>query len=518
MVAAVNPIRYFSTNQGIFGTRDLEARIANGSVETVGLAEAILTGQAPDGGLFMPTNFPRIRPSTIRRMASMDYAGVFVEVMGGFFDGVLSESTLERIAQDAYSGHDGFEPFIEEISKKDYIGRLDEGPTAAFKDYAAQVLFRVVEALMKEEPRTEIEFRQKLHDIKLLTFITATSGDTGGAMGHAILNRERMWMAILHSAHIGEEVSDLQAKQMDTLGNNVYALWLQTDFDGCNRIAQDLQRDPELKYMNMNTANSSNIGRLLPQIAYYFYIYSRVAEQPGETVYFSVPSGNFGNTVAGLFAIKMGLPIKLIVGVNENDVFPRFYHSGEYKPADETISSPSNSMNINWPSNMRRLFQLYGGQLIESRDPNNREKKIVDPWSIMPNMDLMKNDIVGAYRISDVDTHDIIWNFYQEEHIIPGGSGNVISTLEPHGSVAWGATLQHRLETGYNGKIVTFETAHPGKFPESLIDKNIDIVMPPSLARLMGKPHGRYLNVPFNYKYIRGVITVLYQQELSRHR
>ena len=194
-------------------------------------------------------------------------------------------------------------------------------------------------------------------------------------MGHAILNRRRMWMAIIHSASLKDR-NDVQAKQMDTLEGNTYAIWARTDFDGCQRIAQQLQSDPELKYMNLNSANSINIGRLLPQIAYYFYIYSRVAERPGEEVVISVPSGNFGNAVAGLFAIKMELPIKLLVGVNENDVFERFYRTGSYAPAAQTISTPSNAMDINWPSNMRRLFQLYGGQLIEGKDPENPERRL----------------------------------------------------------------------------------------------------------------------------------------------
>src|SRR3989338_1090004 len=149
------PIRYFNTNEAIFGTSDLEARIANGSIQTVGLAEAIITGQAPDGGLFMPTHFPQINLETISRMKDMPYAGVFVETMEGFFEGTLPRETLERIAHDAYPEKDersAFRPFIEQLSDIDYIGRLDEGPTFAFKDYAAQVLFRFIEALMRQDP------------------------------------------------------------------------------------------------------------------------------------------------------------------------------------------------------------------------------------------------------------------------------------------------------------------------------------------------------------------------------
>ena len=517
---------YFSTNAGIFGSSDLEARIANGSLQTVSLAEAIIQGQAPDGGLYMPTHFPSLDINKIWAMGIMDYWKVFVEVMEPFFKGVLSKKTLEEIAKDAYAGYEGFEPVIEEVidlngmSMKPkegggYIIRLDEGPTLAFKDYAAQVLFRITEALMREQPQIEIGQGKKLVDVDLLTYITATSGDTGGAMGHAILNIDRMWMAILHSSHIGDEVSDLQAKQMSTLGGNVYSLWIDADFDGCQKIAQELLRDGDLQYMNLNSANSINIGRLLPQIAYYFYSYGRIASNPGEAVYFSVPSGNFGNAVAGLFAKKMGLPIRLIIGVNENDVFERYFRTGIYNPAGDTKSSPSNSMNINWPSNMRRLFHLYGGQLIEAKDPGDPERKIVDPRSVMPNLDLMREDIAASYSISDHETHNIIWNFYNEEHLI---DGNIHSTLEPHGAVAYGAAQRYRQETGYRGKIAVFETAHPGKFPESLVDKGIDIVMPANLARLANRPHGRHFEVDADYNVIKGLIIQLHQQELAKYK
>lgn len=487
-------IGYFSTNQAVFGSPDLEQRISDRSLHTVGFAEAIITGQAPDGGLFMPTKFPLIDLKTIGRMKEMPYSQIFVETMKHFFDGVLSKETLERIAKEAYT----FEPFIEQISKSDYIARLDEGPTAAFKDYAAQVLFRTIEALMKEEPKTEIEFRRRLRDIKLLTFIVATSGDTGSAMGEACLNREKMWMAILHSAYIPEHVSEQQAKQMDTLGNNVHVIRVKTDFDGCASIATKLQLDPELEYMHRNSANSVNIGRLVPQIAYYFFAYSRIAKN-GEEVVFSVPSGNFGNAVAGLYAARMGLPIKLVIAVNENDVFHRFYRTGKYEPSGNSHPSPSNAMNVDNPSNVRRLFQLYGGQLI-----GKEAKKL-------PDMQRLREEI-AAYRVSDAETDEIIERFYKESHMI----GQLHSTLEPHGAVAWGGAKKFREERGYDGKIIAFETAHPGKFPERLKTMGIEPELPECLAKLAGKPHGRFHLMDNDYGKVKELVKKLYEQERRR--
>lgn len=495
MPMQIEPIRYFSTNAGIFGTPDLEGRISSGDLPTVGLAEAIILGQADDGGLFMPIRFPKIEPRDIGRMRGMSYSQIFARVMGDFFYGVLTEATLKKIANDAYT----FQPYIEQISDADILVRLDEGPTAAFKDYAAQVLFRIVEALRKEVPETEVEFRYELKNIPLMSFIVATSGDTGGAMGAACYRREKMWMTILHSSNIPEHVSELQAKQMDTLGSNVYVIRVNTDFDGCASLASRLISDPELKYINPNSANSVNIGRLLPQIAYYFFAYSRIPDQ-NEQVAVSVPSGNFGNAVAGFFARRIGLPIKLIIGVNENDVFERFYRTGKYEPAESTHPSPSNSMNVNKPSNMRRLFQLYGGQLVDGR------------IGVMPNMRELREE-TSAYCISDAETDRIIRQFYDEFHQV----GLLHSTLEPHGAVAWGAAKKYRWETGYNGKIITLETAHPGKFPERIEKIGIrGVVLPKCLARLVDKPHGRYYHVENDYSSAKELIKALYTQELRR--
>ena len=499
----------------------------------------------------MPTHIPQINPEAILRMKDMSYAQVFAETMQPFFEGTLPRETLENIAEEAYPEKDeksAFRPFIEKISEIDYIGRLDEGPTFAFKDYAAQVLFRIIEALMKQDSgeveslgrefqkkyenaknlgslglayakampaniNRDMDFRKHLSDIDLMAFIVATSGDTGGAMGHAVLNRERMWMAILHSAFIGKEISELQAKQMDTLEGNTYAIWTKTDFDGNQKIVQDLLKDSELKYMNMNSANSINIGRLIPQIAYYFYIYSRVAEHAGEEIMFSVPCGNLGNIVAGLFAIKMGLPIKLLMGVNENDVAKRFYRTGDYAPAEKTVTTFSNAMDVNWPSNMRRLFQLYGGQLIEGKDPDDPERKIITQ-SILPNLHLMRQDIVGAYRVSNEETLNGIKEFWEKNYMI----GSLHSTSEPHTEVGRQAAQRFRQQTGYNGKIITIGTAHPAKFPESLLDLGIKPIPPTALYRLHNRPHGKHFEVENDYNAVKSLVMQFHQQELAKYK
>ncbi len=528
-------IRYFNINEAIFG-KDLESKISSGNIRTVGLAEAIITGQCPDGGLYMPTSFPQVSLERIAEMSLMSYSDIFVEVMKGYFEGVLPQETLEKIAHEAYD----FEPYIENISSIDKIARLDEGPTAAFKDFASVVLFRLTQAMIEYEQKKAsgawmtlwqkgsenrianafIEkilkkdfindqiFRGSLKDKDLIAYFTATSGDTGSATGRGCLDIPGMMMFIFYSSMIGKHVSDMQARLMETIKNNVYAIRvLDTDFDGCDLISKTLQLDPELSFMHKSTANSVSLGRLLPQIAYYFYAYSRVAEN-GEEIRVAVPSGNFGDAVAGLFAMMMGLPIKLIIGVNENDVYERFHRTGLYSPAEFTKPCHSNSMNVGWPSNIRRAFNLYGGQLIEGKDPDTG-KKIIKSMKI-PDLRRLRNDI-SAYSISDKETDRLIVEFYKMGRMIEEG---IHSTIEPHGAIAWGSAMKFREETGYKGKIIVLETAHPGKFPERLQKFGIEPVLPECLQRVVNVPeHERRYWTARNYEEAKELVTYLYMQE-----
>lgn len=412
-------------------------------------------------------------------MRGWPYHKIFVEAMWPFFEGTLGRNRLESIAKEAYK----FEPWIEHRGV-DYIVRLDEGPTASFKDFGLQAQSKFIQALRKDDG--------------LLTIITSTSGDTGGAVAAAYHGMKRVWVVILYPAG---KISDLQAKQMDTLGGNVCVMAVENiDFDGCQKLALQLQKDPELDYIRKTSANSVNIGRLLPQTAYYYYAYSKIAA-PNEEIYFAVPSGNFGNAVAGLYANRTGLRIKLIIAVNENDVFERFYRTGVYGPAAKAVATPSTAMDVNTPSNMRRLFQLFGGQLIG-------EKEV----KFLPNMEWLRREIV-AYKISNDDTDRAVKDYYDERHML----GGIHSTLEHHGGVAWSAAQRFRHDTGYGGKIAVLETAHPGKFPEQLARIGIiDVELPQCLELLKDKPHGKFYSMPDNYGAIRKKFVELHAIEFAR--
>ena len=193
---------------------------------------------------------------------------------------------------------------------------LKRGPTCSFKDFGARMLARIMEHFLEV-------------DNKNITILTATSGDTGGAVAQAFYKMSRIKVIVLYPKN---EISDLQRKQMTTLGKNIVAIGINGKFDDCQRFVKTAFTDKDLSYINFSSANSINIGRLLPQTLYYFWSYSRVAENKNEKVIFSVPSGNFGNLMGGLIAYKMGLPVKkFISAVNLNNEFPKFLETGIYE-------------------------------------------------------------------------------------------------------------------------------------------------------------------------------------------
>jgi len=367
---------------------------------------------------------------------------------------LIPENNLEEILKNALN----FSVPMKEIEEGNYICYLDKGPTASFKDFGARTLARLMEYFLKEDNRT-------------ITILTATSGDTGGAVAQAFFKKQGINVVILYPKN---EVSDLQRKQMTTLDKNITAIGIEGKFDDCQRFVKSAFNDPDLRDKNLSSANSINIGRLIPQCLYYFYSYSRLFQENNEPVIYSVPSGNFGNLMGGLIAAKMGLPVlKFISAVNENDEFPKYLEKGIYNKVEPSRKCISNAMNVGHPSNLARVIDLYGGRLDES-------------GVVIKNPDLqaMRRDIT-SYSITDELTRKTIENFYN----------NYKSFIEPHGAVGW-ASLKLFRTTHFElakHKAICFETADPAKFPEeftSLLNKNPQI--PPSLSLLNGKKE--YLN------------------------
>jgi threonine synthase len=415
----------------------------NGHPDRVDFRAALLMGQAPDKGLYMPQEIPQIPMNRIGQFSNMSYPQIAYEVIKPYLGDLVSDSDLRTMLQDAYN----YDVPVERVYDEKYILRLDRGPTCSFKDFAARSMGRLIQYFLALEGRS-------------ILILTATSGDTGSAVAHAFYGLDNVLVVVLFPE---KEVTDRQRRQMTTLGKNIFPLAVQGKFDDCQALVKQAFVDADLSALNLSSANSINIGRLLPQAVYYFYAHSRAAPQGKRTV-FSVPSGNFGDLMGGLLAMKMGLPVqKFVVATNENDEFPRFMDTGIYEPIRPSKNCISNAMNVGHPSNLARLFCLYGGKMDETG-------RVGQP----PDMAAMRKDLY-AVSITDEETRQTIKEAYSRHGVL----------LEPHGAVAWAGLMKYLDECGDFSPCVSLETADPAKFPEEIVRATgINPPLPAAMARL----------------------------------
>lgn len=405
-------------------------RSTNRQAPEVCFKEALLRGQAPDYGLYMPVEIPVFAEEEIDAFRDMEYPQIASVVIGKFLRDAIAHSHLEKMAEESYD----FDVPVQKVRENFYLLWLTKGPTASFKDFAARMMARMMHFFAAQDNRK-------------LTVLVATSGDTGGAIANAFHCLENIEVVVLFPK---KEVTERQRKQMTTLGGNVFPVEINGKFDDCQAIVKRAFNDPELGSLGLTSANSINFGRLLPQIVYYFYAFSRMDT---ENVVFSVPSGNFGNLMGGVFAGRMGLLVKkFVVAVNENDEFPEFLKTGMYKPVVPSKECSSNAMNVGHPSNLARLFDTYGGWLTDERDKNGRvvKKGVI---KTQPDIEGMKRDF-SAYSITEEEVDETIVRYYKDYGIL----------IEPHGAV--GVKAAERFNGG--STVISLETADPAKFPEKI--------------------------------------------------
>ena len=433
----------------------------NRQVPEVDLADALLQGQAGDRGLFMPRPIPPLPARLLARARDLPYPELAAAILEPYAPGVFTRDELLEICVGAYD----FAVPLERIEDRRYVLRLDRGPTASFKDFAARFMGRALGRLVRRRGRG-------------LLVLTATSGDTGSAVAHAFLGVEDIRVVVLFPTR---EVSDRQRRQMTTLGGNVATLALDSKFDNCQALVKQAFADPDLADLNLTSANSINIGRLLPQSVYYVYAAARLADiEHGERVVFSVPSGNFGDLMGGLLALHMGLPVaRFVVATNANDEIPRFLETGRYARIEPSRRCISNAMNVGHPSNFARVIDLYGGRMDETGVLHER-----------PDLDRMRRDLYGV-SIDDEETRRTIAQTFENHQAV----------LEPHGAVGW-AGLQRFLGAHPSAREMTaisLETAHPAKFPDEVRAlTGVDPPLPPSLQGLDGRPE-YYRELPSDY-------------------
>lgn len=420
----------------------------NGQAPAVNLREALLQGQAPDRGLYLPEKFPPLAPEEIAAFADLSYPEIAFRVLSKFTDGVIAPGALAAMCREAYD----FPVPLETVYDRVFVMRLDQGPTASFKDFAAQMMARMFGHFLRADGRQ-------------VTILTATSGDTGSAVAHAFHNVPGIRVLVLFPF---AEVGVSQRKLMTTLAENVRTIAIDGKFDDCQAMVKRAFADPALKHIPLSSANSINIGRLLPQSVYYFYAASRAARR-GEQTVFSIPSGNFGDMMGAVVAREMGLPVKkIIVPVNENDAFPRYLSSGQYEKISPSRNSVSNAMNVGHPSNLARLVAIYGGRMDETGKIHRQ-----------PDLAAMRRDLFSS-SVSDERTRATLKDVWDKHQLL----------LEPHGAVAWRG-FEDWLATEPPGDrpAVVLETANPAKFPEEiekLFGWSPDV--PPTMAEALKRP------------------------------
>lgn len=376
----------------------------------VPLKEAVLRSLPPDNGLYMPERMPRLEAEFWREWRGMPFADIGFAVARAFFGEDVPDAALREIVGGTLS----FDAPVVTMAPGDHLLELFHGPTLAFKDFGARFMARLMAWLTRDDGRE-------------LTVLVATSGDTGGAVANAFHNVAGTRVIVLYPQG---KVSGLQEKQLTTLGGNITAIEVAGSFDDCQRLVKAAFLDRGLaERLNLTSANSINLSRLVPQSFYYIHAARQLPE--GVEPVFVVPSGNFGNLTAGLLAAELGLPVKrFVAATNVNDVVPCYLESGIYQPR-KSVATISNAMDVGAPSNFARMQALFGGD-----------------W------ERMRGRIEG-------DAHDDTATRAAIREVWSAG-GRVI---DPHTAVGWLAAKAWR-EAHPGDHTVVLATAHPAKFPD----------------------------------------------------
>jgi threonine synthase len=303
-----------------------------------GFKEAIFEGIAPDKSLYFPDKIPQITPGLCNILPYLNLREIAFEVLKPFVESEIPERDFKKIIEKSFV----FETPVVSIDHNIYSLELYHGPTEAFKDIGARFLSSCLSYFIAKDK-----------DTKQKHILVATSGDTGGAVAHAFLDKPGIKVHVLYPK---KGVSAYQERQLTSLGKNIYAYQVDGDFDACQAMVKSAFVDQDLNHLDLSSANSINIGRWLPQMIYYFDAFKQLGCP--KDISFSVPSGNFGNLAAGELARQMGLPIRILQAVtNENDTVPRYFKQGVFSPKP-TVKTASNAMDVSNPSNFNRWKSL----------------------------------------------------------------------------------------------------------------------------------------------------------------
>ena len=450
-----------------------------GNAPRLGFADVTLTGLASDGGLYLPESWPVMEHEQIRALRGLSYPDLAAEILIRFCGDDLSKATVEKLATEAYKGfdHRAIAP-LKQLDTGLYVMELFHGPTLAFKDFALQFLGQLFNHLLVQRGQA-------------CTIIGATSGDTGSAAIQAVRGLNAVTLYMLHPEG---RVSEVQRRQMTTvLDSNIHNLAVNGTFDDCQNLVKAMFNDAEFRARhNLSAVNSINWARIAAQVVYYFRAALELGA-PDQTVNFSVPTGNFGNVLAGYVAKQMGLPInKFIIGSNSNDILTRFFESGkmEQKGVNPTLSP---SMDIQISSNFERyLFELLNrdsGKICELMRAFGS-----NGFFEIEQEDLSRaSQLFAAHRLSDLETSHEIARVYKD-------TGEI---MDPHSVIGVAAA---RLHAEHGIPTVVLGTAHPAKFADS-VEAAIGVEVPlPDAAGHILEGEERVLRIQNDLRGIQELI------------
>lgn len=417
----------------------------NGKTEMVDLREAVVKGLAADNGLFMPERIATLPTTFYGQIDKFSFQDIAFAVAQAFFGEDVGADALRTIVNETLA----FDCPVVPVQANRYALELFHGPTLAFKDVGARFMARLLGHFVGQDRKQAINV------------LVATSGDTGSAVANGFLGVEGVNVYVLYPKG---KVSAIQESQFTTLGQNITAIEVDGVFDDCQALVKRAFMDKELnEQLLLTSANSINVARFLPQAFYYFYAYAQMKKQGLQNeLVFCVPSGNFGNITAALFAHRMGLPIRRFIAANNaNDVFYQYLQTGKYRPKP-SVQTIANAMDVGNPSNFARIYDLYGG----------------NHHTI--------SQLIAGFRFNDDEIRATIRDCFLQTSYV----------LDPHGACGYKA-LQLSLSENEHG--VFCETAHPAKFKETVdavLPTPIDI--PERLARFM---QGRKQTYPMNNSF-----------------
>ncbi len=413
-----------------------------GDATPLSFEEVVLTGLAPDGGLYVPETLPTFSQEEIASWAGLSYQDLAFKVITPFVDGAIPDADLKKIIDDSYATfrHDAIAPMVQ-TGHNEWILELFQGPTLAFKDFALQFLGNLLDYILKKR------------DQKVVV-MGATSGDTGSAAIEGCRHCDNIDIFILHPHN---RVSDVQRRQMTTvLEDNVHNIAMEGNFDDCQNMVKASFGDQSFlpEDRQLVAVNSINWARIMAQIVYYFYA-GLALGAPARPISFSVPTGNFGDIFAGYLAKKMGLPIdQLVIGTNANDILHRCISDNDHSKK-ELIHSLSPSMDIMVSSNFERLlFDLYGREGGEIKQLMEDFKS--GSMSLNDKALSTARELFTSYRLGDDETIDVIRDVFENTEYL----------LDPHTAI--GVQAARKTRRRQDIPMVCLSTAHPAKFPEAV--------------------------------------------------